>query len=220
MCLLLSVVMYNLLVILQYPVDKPIISQKFGEDNTHTSRRDFYKVFDNMHPGVDFKLDIDTMIFASYPGIVVRSEFHEGMGNVVGIRNGNIIFLYAHLSEIVVKLGEDVGDWDHLGQSGDTGKACLEPHLHFEMRDLTKDTLKEMVFEPKFGEEIRELKQNFIYVVNNANTKKDVYFLSKKYYGSENYAQKILEANKKLNFDLDEIIPDGARVVIPNYKDP
>jgi len=64
-----------------YPLKKPIICHSFGEDNTNDLiKKDFYKLFDNKHPGVDFLTDIGTQIISSFQGIVVRKEFHKGMG--------------------------------------------------------------------------------------------------------------------------------------------
>lgn len=76
-----------------YPLKKSIISHSFGEDNTNDPiKYDFYKLFENKHSGVDFSINIGTQVFASLPGIVVRKEFHKGMGNVLGVRNGNIVY--------------------------------------------------------------------------------------------------------------------------------
>jgi len=92
--------------IISYPVIGTTISQPFGEDNSnHPIRDNYYTVFDNKHSGVDFPVPVGTDIFASFPGIVVRKEYHVGMGNVIGVRNGNIVAIYAHLSEFCVDLG-------------------------------------------------------------------------------------------------------------------
>ncbi|HEX6977310.1 MAG TPA: M23 family metallopeptidase [Patescibacteria group bacterium] len=203
---------------LMYPVENPDISQPFGEDNTANPKRNsFYTIFDNKHPGVDFKTPVGTTIFAAYPGIVVRREFHEGMGNVIGTRYGNIVILYAHLDKALVKLGQTVKDGDLIGLSGQTGEHCTHPHLHFEMRDITKKNLKEMVFKPEFGKPIKQLKDKFIYKVYNANTQKTLKFLSIRYFGNENYWKKILENNTFLDKDPEKIIPEKTEIVIPNY---
>jgi len=84
--------------IVHYPVKNTTISQPFGFDNSnHSERGNFYSVFDNKHPGVDFPVSKGTEVYAAFSGIVVRREFHKGMGNVIGVRNGNIVALYAHL---------------------------------------------------------------------------------------------------------------------------
>lgn len=174
-------------------------------------------LFDNKHPGVDFSLPEGTSVYAAYPGIVVRKEFHDGMGNVVGLRNGNIIFLYAHLSEFNVELGQKLTQGETIGKSGNTGSATTAPHLHFEMRDLTKKELKAMVFEPQFGKLLKQWRETFKNRVFNQNTSKTLYFLSERYFGTRNYWSRILEENIKLSSNPEETIEEGTLVVIPNY---
>jgi murein DD-endopeptidase MepM/ murein hydrolase activator NlpD len=203
--------------LINYPVEDRTISQHFGVDNTNDpAKGDFYTVFGNKHPGVDFPVQEGTEVFASFPGIVVRNEYHKGMGNVIGIRNGNIVALYTHLSEATIKAGQIVKDRELIGLSGATGDACLSPHLHFELRDISKPSLKDMVFEPIFGKEILQYADTFIYSVNNKNTKKTLVNLSKLYYGTDSYWQKINESNG-FAYEKDEILSDGLSVIIPNY---
>ncbi|HET7098797.1 MAG TPA: M23 family metallopeptidase [Patescibacteria group bacterium] len=200
-----------------YPLKNPIINQQFGEDNSKDPiKKSFYNLFDNKHPGVDFPVKIGTKVFSSFPGIVVRKEFHKGMGNVLGIRNGNIVVLYAHLSEFKVELGSIVEQNDLIGLSGNTGDATTEPHLHLETRDVTKPTLKEMVFDPPFEKELK-IKPEFKYKVNNSGTVKTLKFLSIRYFGSEKYWRKILEDNPSLYVKSDEQIDEGVNILIPNY---
>lgn len=136
---------------LTYPTEETAIDQPFGLDNSkHPIRKDFYTAFGNIHSGVDFPITVGSKVYCSYSGIVVRREFHKGMGNVIGVRNGNIVFLYAHLDKFKVKLGQIIKQGALIGFAGKSGGACPEPHLHFELRDISKLTLKEMIFEPKF----------------------------------------------------------------------
>ena len=129
-----------------YPTKDVVIDQLFGLDNSkHPIKKDFYTNFDNKHSGVDFPVEVGTKVYCSYSGIVVRREFHKGMGNVIGIRNGNIVFLYAHLNMFKVKLGQIIKQRELIGLSGKTGEACPTAHLHFELRDITKPRLKEMI---------------------------------------------------------------------------
>jgi murein DD-endopeptidase MepM/ murein hydrolase activator NlpD len=94
--------------VLKRPVEvKYRISQEFGFDNTNHSRRhDFYNHFGKKYPGVDFDTPLGVEVKAAFSGQVMRREFHQGMGKVIGIRNGNIVALYAHLSDFNVKLGQ------------------------------------------------------------------------------------------------------------------
>jgi len=57
----------------------------------------------------------------------------EGYGNVVWLDHpGGTLSAYAHLSEILVSPGAEVGRDEVLGLSGSTGTAS-GPHLHFEV---------------------------------------------------------------------------------------
>lgn len=205
--------------ILKYPVKIKNISQPFGYDNTnHLIRKNFYTLFDNKHSGVDFPVAVGTEVHCSYLGIVVRREFHKGMGNVIGIRNGNIVFLYAHLDRFKVRLGQIVKQGDLIGYSGQTGGACSEPHLHFELRDISKPTLKDMVFEPKFNQKIENLKDTFTYIVNNKNTEKSLASLSKLYFGLVKYWILIKNLNFLLyKYEKNEILTHNTKVIIPNF---
>lgn len=206
---------------LEYPTDKNFkIIYEFWKDTTNekNERKTYYKVFGNHHSGIDIGLPVGNKVYAAYSGIVVRKEWHEGMGNVLGIRNGNIVFIYAHLDEILVKTGQKTEAKQIVGKSGKTGKASLNlPHLHFEIRDLTKSELKKMVLKPIFGTPIKNLKEKFIYVVNNTNTPKSLRSLALRYFGNEKYWKEILMANPNLSSNPDSIIPDDTKVIIPNF---
>lgn len=202
---------------LEYPLKKHVISQPFGEDNTNDPiKKDFYKLFDNKHSGVDFPANVGTQVFSCLPGIVVRKEFHKGMGNVLGLRYGNIVTLYAHLSKFKAKLGQIVKKGQIIGLSGNSGGATTKPHLHLELRDITKPSLKGMVFDPPFGKDLK-IKEFFIYKINNKNTQKSLKFLSLGYFGTEKYWRKIWLFNQKLPKDPKFVIPENNIVVIPNY---
>lgn len=206
---------------LSYPVDPQLfpISHGFWVDETNSpAYQNFYTVFDNHHPGVDFDTPIGTKVVASFPGIVVRNEFHKGMGNVVSVRNGNIIVLYAHLDLSLVNLGQILMQADAVGISGNTGMATTDPHLHFELRDLKHKVLKESVFEPVFNSSISRCEENFIYEVNNSNTQKTLRILALSYFGDSKYVSKLKIKNTKLDdFKDDDSLPDNELITIPNY---
>lgn len=205
--------------ILIYPTEETTIDQPFGLDNSkHPIRKDFYTIFDNKHSGVDFPVEVGTKVYCSYSGIVVRREFHKGMGNAIGIRNGNIVCLYAHLDKFKVKLGQIVKQGEIIGLSGKSGAACPTAHLHFELRDITKPTLKEMVFEPKFNQKLTNHKDTFTHVVNNTNTEKTLTSLSKLYFGIEKYWRIIKNTNPILfKTKKYQILLQSAQITIPNY---
>lgn len=203
--------------ILNYPCEEKYISLDYGFDSINEPQySEFYKVFDGKHPGVDFDIPVGTEVFNSFKGIVVRLENHKGMGNTVGIRNGNILALYAHLSKINVKLGQIVKDGELIGLSGNTGEATTGPHLHFELRNLKYKNLKDMVFKPEFEKEIPDYSPIFTYKVNNQNTSKSFYKLALIFFGNSDYEYKIKDLNK-IKFKFNEELPQGLDILIPNY---
>ena len=204
--------------IIHFPVKDKTISQPFGRDASNDPiYREFYDTFDYKHCGVDFPLPEGTEVFSSFTGVVVRCEDHIGMGSVVGIRNGNIVSLYAHLSKISVRLGEVVETGFLIGYSGCSGAACPTPHLHFELRDITKSKLKDMVFEPCFENNVPQYVPTFKYTVNNKNTRKTLKSLSVLYFGNERKWELIKDVNGS-NFDGDELLSDNTEVIIPNFQ--
>lgn len=206
---------------LSYPVDPqlfPICHGFWVDETNNPAYQNFYTVFDNHHPGVDFDTLVGTKIVASFPGIVVRNEFHKGMGNVVSVRNGNIIALYAHLESSLVDLGQILTQTETVGISGNTGMATTDPHLHFELRNLEHKILKESVFEPVFNSPISRYKESFIHEVNNTNTQKTLGILALRYFGDSKYVDKLKITNLKFGgFKDDEPLPDNEPIIIPNY---
>lgn len=204
------------MLVISYPVKDHTIIQPFGFDNSNNPPFDsFYKLFDNKHPGVDFGMPENTEVFASFSGIVVRKELHKGMGNVLGVRNGNIVALYAHLNAFNVELGQVVTTGQLLGLSGNTGAATTGPHLHFELRDISGSVLKNMVFDPPFEQEVTRYTEAFYYTVNNENSPKTLKLLGERYFGNKACWKKIRVANK-LDIGLSDILPQDAKVLIPN----
>ncbi len=83
------------------------------------------------HAGVDFPAATGTPVFAAQSGKVVLAEELYYSGNTVVIDHGYGIYtLYAHLSEIEVKPGEDVSLASEVGKVGATGRVT-GPHLHW-----------------------------------------------------------------------------------------
>lgn len=208
--------------ILEPPVDLshfPITHGFWVDDSANRSYQGFYDLFDGHHPGVDFDLPEGSPIGASLAGIVVRKEFHQGMGNTLAIRFGNIYVLYAHLKEFCVELGQQIRPKQLIAYSGNTGSATTEPHLHFELRDLSKKELKDSVFEPIFNQEIKNFQPTFNYVVNNTNSQKTFVSLAVRYFGLSSFASLIRDHNPKLkDISLDSPLPQGQSILIPSPK--
>lgn len=85
------------------------------------------------HNGIDFPVDSGTPILATGPGIVDEAGFDGPNGNRVGIDHGyGYRSVYAHLSKINVKLGEQVARGQNIAMSGNTGRSS-GPHLHYTL---------------------------------------------------------------------------------------
>ncbi|NWF63126.1 MAG: M23 family metallopeptidase [Chloroflexi bacterium] len=95
------------------------------------------------HHGVEFQNAFGTPVHAAGDGLVVfadadktakLSPWTNFYGNVVVIQHANATYtLYAHLSNILVVLGQEVNAGDVIGNVGMSGGAT-GPHLHFEVR--------------------------------------------------------------------------------------
>ena len=113
------------------------------------------------HEGLDFAAKTGTPVYATGDGVVEVAERRTGYGNCIDLSHGyNYVTRYAHLSEILVKPGQDVKRGDLIGKVGSTGKST-GPHLHYEVRfkdepqnpvnyyfmDITPEQYAEMVRE-------------------------------------------------------------------------
>jgi len=74
-----------------------------------------------MHSGVDVATPTGVRIVAANDGVVVRSEYTEGYGNVIMINHGGgIMTVYGHGSELVSKVGDEVKRGDTVMKAGST----------------------------------------------------------------------------------------------------
>jgi phospholipid/cholesterol/gamma-HCH transport system substrate-binding protein len=88
---------------------------------------------DRMHTGIDIDADLGDAVNASAPGRVVHvGEYFEYGTTVIVEHADGYSTLYAHLSEAVVAVGDDVDYGDPVGGVGCTGE-CSGAHLHFEI---------------------------------------------------------------------------------------
>ena len=86
-----------------------------------------------MHNGMDFTAPTGTPIFASGNGKVVKAHRSSTFGKVVYIDHGyGYETIYAHMSNIVAKKGQNVKRGDLIGYVGNTGRPAA-PHLHYEV---------------------------------------------------------------------------------------
>ena len=87
------------------------------------------------HLGVDFAVPKGTPVLASANGSVTFAGWKGGLGKFVQLRHPNGYRTgYAHLSRILVKPGQRVGQGDVIGRVGATGLAT-GAHLDYRMQD-------------------------------------------------------------------------------------
>jgi len=86
-----------------------------------------------MHWGVDLACKAGTPVRAVSDGTVVFEGRRGCYGKVVVLRHlGNVVTLYAHLSQVTVRRGWQVREGEIIGAVGATG--CVTgSHLHFEL---------------------------------------------------------------------------------------
>lgn len=87
-----------------------------------------------LHAGIDFRLPVGSEVQTTGAGTVVTAGRSGGYGNMVEVDHGDgVTTRYAHLSRILVKVGEELQVGDAVGLSGSTGRST-GPHLHYEVR--------------------------------------------------------------------------------------
>jgi murein DD-endopeptidase MepM/ murein hydrolase activator NlpD len=87
-----------------------------------------------MHTGLDFRAEIGDPVEVTANGTVTAAGWSGGYGKMVEVDHGNgFATRYGHLSEIDVKVGQQVKIGQSLGKVGTTGRST-GPHLHYETR--------------------------------------------------------------------------------------
>ncbi|MES2767774.1 MAG: M23 family metallopeptidase [Bdellovibrionota bacterium] len=85
------------------------------------------------HTGLDLRAMIGTKVYAMADGKVSIANKFVIPGNAVIIDHGNAIFSkYYHLSELLVKPGQNIKKGELIAKSGNTGRVEA-PHLHWEV---------------------------------------------------------------------------------------
>ncbi|MCC7385705.1 MAG: peptidoglycan DD-metalloendopeptidase family protein [Deltaproteobacteria bacterium] len=97
-------------------------------------RTDPYTGLQQMHSGLDISANIGTTVQATGDGLVTWSGVQGAFGNLIIIDHGQgLSSAYAHLSEIQVKVGDQVKRGATIAATGNTGRST-GPHLHYEIR--------------------------------------------------------------------------------------
>ncbi len=88
---------------------------------------------DMMHGGLDISAPMSTPVKAPAAGIVIASGPEKSLGNVIVVSHGyGFKTLYAHMSKLRVRTGQNVKRGDLIGEVGNTGLST-GPHLHYEI---------------------------------------------------------------------------------------
>lgn len=126
-----SVLMNQNLVDRVYPAGRPV---KSGWMSSYFGRRtDPFTGKPASHKGVDFAGKAGAEVLAVADGIVTWSAKRYGYGQLVEINHGNgYSTRYAHNSENLVSVGDEVKKGQTVALMGDTGRAT-GPNLHFEV---------------------------------------------------------------------------------------
>jgi len=83
------------------------------------------------HPGLDLRAASGTPVFSSGKGYVALAQELYYAGNTVILDHGGGLFtLYAHLSELLAREGDEIEIGQLIGRSGSTGRVT-GPHLHW-----------------------------------------------------------------------------------------
>ncbi|WP_419722898.1 M23 family metallopeptidase [Sphingobium aquiterrae] len=110
------------------PVDKLSLTSNYGV------RSDPFNGRARMHKGIDIPGPVGTPIYATADGIVARSGWVNGYGNMVEITHGNgMETRYGHMSKLIVEPNSRVRRGQIIGLMGSTGRSTGS-HLHYEVR--------------------------------------------------------------------------------------
>ncbi|UMY66431.1 MULTISPECIES: peptidoglycan DD-metalloendopeptidase family protein [unclassified Flavobacterium] len=104
---------------------------KFIHITSRFSRNRFHPVQQiwKAHNGTDYAAPTGTPIMTTAAGTVERTGYTAGNGNFVKVRhNGTYATQYLHMSKILVRQGQRVGQGDVIGRVGSTGLAT-GPHV-------------------------------------------------------------------------------------------
>ncbi|GAG61030.1 unnamed protein product [marine sediment metagenome] len=119
--------------ILALPVQGKLISKYGRHKNTDFNTYTF-------NSGIDISAPLGQVVHAAGSGEVIYTGSIKGYGQIIIIdHGGRITTLYAHLSKILIDIGDKVKKGQIVGQVGDSG-GVSSTRLHFEVRVEGKPT--------------------------------------------------------------------------------
>ena len=127
----------------------------------------------NLHTGVDVSAPMGANFVAANDGIVTKAYFNTAYGNMVMIdHGGGISTLYAHGSEILVRVGQLVKKGEPVLKVGSTGYST-GPHAHFEVRiNGVVTNPMEYITGDKIPEYLKDKLKNALSITNTNETNK------------------------------------------------
>jgi len=114
---------------MSYPVNNRRITSNYGwrEDPVNPVAGQM-----TFHRAVDLAGKMGDPVKAAQKGTVLHVDNNRNLGNFIILKHGEYQTLYAHLSAVLVKAGEEVNQGQLIGKVGETGYTT-GPHLHFEV---------------------------------------------------------------------------------------
>ena len=108
---------------LRWPLDASTVGSPFGSRDGR------------LHEGIDLPAPVGTPVHAAGDGqVIYAGDGIRGYGNLVVVEHaGDLLTVYAHNSELLVREGDRVVAGQRIASVGQTGHAS-GPHLHFEVR--------------------------------------------------------------------------------------
>ena len=108
------------------PLQNSVVTSKFGTRNSTG-------IVSANHKGIDLGATTGTSIISAMDGTVIEASSKGDYGIHLKIQNNDVVVVYAHCSELLVKEGDKVNQGMEIAKVGSTGKAT-GPNLHFEIR--------------------------------------------------------------------------------------
>ena len=117
-----------------------IISSKFGLRNPTV------ETVPKNHTGTDIAANSGTPIVSATDGTVTLVSTEGDYGNHIKVQINDVIIIYAHCKELLVKQGDIIKQGQNIATVGSTGNST-GPHLHFEIRYQDRYVDPELILE-------------------------------------------------------------------------
>jgi len=119
--------------ILALPIQGKLISEYGRQKNTDFNTYTF-------NSGIDISAPLGQVVHSAGSGEIIYTGSIKGYGQIIIIdHGGRVTTLYAHLSKILIDIGNKVKKGQPIGQVGDSG-GVSSTRLHFEVRVEGKPT--------------------------------------------------------------------------------